>query len=59
MYLVGEVEIWIHLDHFPAAITILIDADEQTGVVLFTPLDVKMSCLGMAWDYIPENTTTD
>lgn len=50
-----EVEIRVHLDHFPAAITVFIDADEQTGVVLFTPLDVEMSCLSVTRDYIPED----
>lgn len=45
LYLMCEVEVWVHLDHLPAAISVLIDPNKQTGVVLFTPLNVKMSCL--------------
>lgn len=50
-----EIEVGVHLDHLPAAITVLIDSYEEAGVVLLPPLDVEVGCLGVAWNYIPVN----
>lgn len=51
--LVGEVEVRVHLDHLPAAVTVLVDANEQVGVVFLPPFDVKVSCLRMARNGVP------
>lgn len=53
IYLVGKVKVWVHLNHFPAPIAILINPNKKAGVVFFAPLDVKMSCLCMAGKHIP------
>ena len=52
-HLVCEIEVRVHLDHLPAAITILINSYEQAGVILLPPLDVKVRCLRVAWNHIP------
>lgn len=51
-YLLRQTEIRIHFYHFPAAITILIDAYQQIGIIFLTPINIKMSSLGVAWDDI-------
>lgn len=43
--LVCEIKVWVHLNHLPAAITILVDSYEEAGVVFLPPLNVKMCCL--------------
>lgn len=52
-HLVCQIEVWVHLDHLPAAITILIDSYEEARVILFTPLNIKVCCLRVAWNHIP------
>lgn len=52
-HLVCEIEVWVHLDHLPAAVTILIDSYEEAGVVLLPPINVKVCCLRVAWNHIP------
>lgn len=53
LYLMGEVKVWVHLNHFPASIAILINSNKKTGVIFFAPINVKMSCLCMARKHIP------
>lgn len=48
-----KIEIRVHLDHLPAAITILIDSYEEARVILLPPLNVKVCCLWVAWNHIP------
>lgn len=57
-HLVREVEVRVHLDHLPAAVTVLIDSYEEARVILFSPLNVKMCCLRVAWNHIPIQTNT-
>lgn len=57
-HLVCEVEVRVHLDHLPAAVTVLIDAYQEAGVILLPPLNVKVSCLWMAWNHVPVHTQT-
>lgn len=52
-HLVCEIEVWVHLDHLPAAVSVLIDSYEEAGVVLLPPLNVKVCCLWVAWNHIP------
>lgn len=52
-----EVEVRVHLDHLPAPVAVLVDSDEEAGVVLFAPLDVKVGRLRMARNHVPYRRT--
>ena len=51
-----EVEVWVHLDHLPAPVAVLVDSYEEAGVVLLAPLDVKVCGLRMARNHVPLKT---
>lgn len=53
-HLVCQVEVRVHLNHFPAAVTVLVDSYEQARVVLLAPINVKVCCLGVAWNCVPK-----
>ena len=53
-YLVIEVELRVHLDGLPVAHAVLVDATQQTGILLLIPRAVKVGTLHMATHTIPD-----